>query len=158
MSTVRVKMRNADAVKNALDEFTTRTANKIVKEAVEASWTPFLKRAIETARWAVGGIMGKTIANSLELKPFKKQHRGSYGMHVALKPDVEEFVHITKDGKRYYIPSAIEYGHAFPYRGGKRNSPKDVPAFPFMRSSLDETLPDAPRIFEETLEKGLKEK
>ena len=27
----------------------------------------------------------------------------------------DQFVHITKDGKRYYIPTAVEYGHRPPY-------------------------------------------
>lgn len=36
------------------------------------------------------------------------------------------FVKFTKDGKRYYYPASIEYGH-----------PK-APAYPFMRPALDE--------------------
>lgn len=30
----------------------------------------------------------------------------------------DQFVHITKDGKRYYIPTAVEYGHKLPGGGG----------------------------------------
>jgi hypothetical protein len=56
---------------------------------------------------------------------------------------------------RYYIPVAIEYGHAFPGRGrasgGGKHPPKDVAAKPFLRPALDVTLPAAPKIFERHL-------
>ena len=94
--------------------------------------------------------MGALIARKLQLRTFRRQKKGQYGMLVRIRPGVDEFVVVSKSGRRGYIPAAIEYGHAFPYRGGK-GAAKDVAARPFMRPALDVTLPNAPKIFKRHL-------
>jgi hypothetical protein len=151
---ISMQIENARQVQDALNKFENRIAKKVVREAVRASWKPLLERAKDNARANVGGNMGRLIARSLQLRAFRRQRSGSYGMLVRLKPKIDEFVSVSKSGQRAFIPSAIEYGHSFPYRGGKS---KDVAAIPFMRPALDVTLPKAPKIFEDYLNKAIAE-
>jgi len=153
---IQIKIENARAVQNALNAFENKIAKKVVRQAVRAAWKPLLDRAKENARANVGGRMGALIARSLQLRAFRRQKKGQYGMLVRLRPGIDEFVVISKSGKRAYLPAAIEYGHAFPYRGGK-GAAKDVAAIPFMRPALDVTLPNAPAIFESHLVKAISE-
>lgn len=153
---VSLKIENARQIQDALNKFEKKVAKKIVRQAVRAAWKPLLDRAKTNARSVVGGKMGSLIASKMQLRAFRRQRRGQYGMMVRIRPGVDEFVHASKSGNRAYIPSAIEYGHAFPYRGGK-GATKDVAAMPFMRPALDVTLPKAPKIFESYLNKTINE-
>lgn len=80
--------------------------------------------------------MGDLISKKTRVKAMKRMRSGSYGSQVYLAPE-EEFIYYTKDEYRFYIPFAIEYGHAFPGRGRGRNAPKDVPANPFMAEAYE---------------------
>jgi len=131
-------------------------AKKIVRQAVRAAWKPLLDRAKENALSMVGGEMGRLLARHMTLRAFRRQKKGSYGVLVRIKPGIDEFVHISTTGRRAYIPAAIEYGHAFPYKGGK-GSAKNVAARPFMRKALDVSLPNAPGIFAGHLDKAIAE-
>ena len=144
---VKMQIKNAQAVQNALNAFEKKISKKIVRKGVRAAWKPLLDRAKKNERANVGGEMGALIARSLQLRAFRRQKKGQYGMLVRIKPGIDEFVVVSKSGKKAYIPAAIEYGHAFPGRGGE-GAPKDVAAKPFMRPALDVTLPAAPKIFE----------
>ena len=160
---IRMQINNAQAVQNALNAFEKKISQKVVRQGVRAAWTPLLKRARANAQSMISGSEGKKIAKALKLKVFKKKAKGRYGMHVSISVyggDVyyvggaHSLVNVStgKPGKevgRYYIPAAIEFGHAFPGRGG--TGAKDVPARPFMRKALDVTLPNAPKIFEKHL-------
>ena len=75
-----------------------------------------------------GSGMTKKIASALQLK-VGKTNKGSYAINVRIRP-TPEFVHTSKEGRRTYIPSAIEYGH------GKS---KEQAARPFMRPAGDAT-------------------
>lgn len=156
---IKMQVKNAQAVQNALNAFEKKIAKKIVRTGVRASWTPLLKRAKENARSKVGGDMGKLIARSLQLRAFKKQKRSQYGMLVRIKKGVDEFVVVSKSGQRNFIPAAIEYGHAFPYhgKGPGGGAPKDVAAISYLRSALDITLPKAPMIFRTHLVRAIRE-
>lgn len=156
---IEMKIENAAQVQKALDSFEKKVAKKIVRQAVRTAWKPLLVRAKEKARSVIGGAMGKLIANKLQLRAFKKQKRGSYGMLVRIRPGVDEFVEVSNTGQRNYIPAAIEYGHAFPGRGKGPGggAPKDVAARPYMRPALDETLPQAPKIFEKQLNDAIRQ-
>ena len=153
---IKMQIENAQAVQNALNAFEKKVSKKIVRQGVRAAWKPLLDRAKENARSSVGGEMGALIARSMQLRAFRRQKSGSYGILVRIKAGVDEFVVVSKSGQRAYIPSAIEYGHAFPGRGGK-GAPKDVAAKPFLRPALDVTLPNAPKIFEQHLVKAIAE-
>jgi len=166
---VRMQIENAQAVQNALDAFEKKISRKIVRQGVRAAWKPLLDKAKTNAKSNVGGSEGGKIAKALKLRAFKKQKKGNYGMHVSIDYYEGDVYYITgarslinpATGKRgaergrYYIPVAIEYGHAFPGRGresgGGKHPPKDVAAKPFMRPALDTTLPAAPKIFEQHL-------
>ena len=167
--TVRITIKNANAINNALAEFTSRMENKIINDSLEKAWTPLYSKMKQNARGLAGrGIMSNKIADSLVLTKFKKRVKGRYGYHVMFN-DYGQFVYYTKGsasnvgteklvkGKRYFIPNAIEYGHASPGRGGGKNAPKDVPAKPFMRPALDSTLPNAAKIFEDEIERAIRE-
>jgi hypothetical protein len=99
--------------------------------------------------------MGGLISKALVLRAFKRQRRGSYAMTVRTKSGPKEFVHITKDGRRYFVPAAIEYGHARAGRGGKKNAPKDVAAIPFMRTASDMNLKKGEKIFAREAKRGI---
>jgi hypothetical protein len=154
--TIQIKIENARAVQNALDAFEKKVAKKVVRQGVRAAWKPLLNRTKENARSMVGGGMGSLIAKNTQLRAFKKQKRGQYGVLVRIKPGIPEFVHISASGKRAYIPAAIEYGHARPGRGG-RGAAKDVAAIPFQRKALAVSLPNAPKIFAAHLERAIVE-
>lgn len=153
---VNLKIENARQVQDALNKFEKKVAKKTVRQGVRAAWKPLLDRSKENARSNVGGKMGRLITSKLQLRAWRRQKRGQYAMMVRVKSGIDEFVHVSKSGNRAYIPSAIEYGHAFPYHGGKGAS-KDVAAMPFMRPALDVTLPKAPKIFKTFLIRAIRE-
>ena len=160
---IQMQIQNAQAVQNALNKFSLKISQKVVKQGVRAAWNPLLKRAKANARALDRGRtkqkkskrMGHLIAVALILQPFKRQRPNQYGMKVWLNPKKagQFIVDSPRTGNRNFIPAAIEYGHAFPGRGAGPGggAPKDVAAKPFMRPALDVTLPNAPKIFEKHL-------
>ena len=176
---IQMKIENARAVQDALNAFEKKISKKIVRQGVRAAWKPLLDRAKANARANVGGSEGGKIAKALKLRAFKKQKPGQYGMHVSMSfyggdvyyitgahsqlkwsSDIETKKTSYKPGRevgRYYIPSAIEYGHAFPGRGGGKSAPKDVAAMPFLRPAADAAVPNAPTIFAGHLDKAIAE-
>lgn len=153
---ISMQVDNAKLVQDALDRFEKKVSKKIVRQGVREAWKPLRDRAKANARNNVGGKMGRLIASKIQLRAWRRQKRGQYAMMVRIKSGIDEFVHISKDGNRAYIPSAIEYGHAFPYRGG-RGAGKDVAARPYMRPALDASLPNAPNIFKKHLIRAIRE-
>ena len=81
----------------------------------------------------------------------------AYGVMTMIDPREESFIYYTKDKQRYYLPSAIEYGHAFPGRGGGKGSPKDVAAMPYLRPAFDSEVLNAERIIEDKLKQGIEQ-
>ena len=174
---IQMKIENARAVQNALNAFEKKISKKIVRQGVRAAWKPLLDRAKANASANVGGSEGGKIAKALKLRAFKKQKPGQYGMHVSMSFYEGDVYYITgarslinvstgarvKGGEsgRYYIPVAIEYGHAFPGRGresgGGKHPPKDVAAKPFLRPAADAAVPNAPTIFAGHLDKAIAE-
>lgn len=169
--TIQIKLQNARAIQNALNAFEKKIAKKVVRQGVRAAWKPLLDRSKENAQSMVGGNMGKLIAKNLKLRVFNKKKKGQYGMHVSISSFDGDVYYVKgahtkinvetgergKEVGRYYIPSSIEHGHAFPGRGGGKGAPKDVAARPFMRKALDVTLPNAPKIFEKYLVHAIRE-
>lgn len=109
-----------------------KIARNVTRETNEQVVLP---TAVENAI-SIGGQMGREIARSLTIRAMTRLKKGNYGTRIILKPNVL-FDHNTADGKRYYIPAAIEYGHAYPGRGGGGDSPKDVAPIPFMRPTYE---------------------
>lgn len=135
-----------------------KVTKKIVRKAVRAGLKPTHKAAKSNAKSIVGRNMGRLIFKNLVLRAFKKQKRGSYGVTVRIKTESEgapkEFISETKDGKRYFVPAAIEYGHGLPGEGGK--GLKTVPEISFMRKAADQKLGKGEKIFAEETKKGIR--
>ena len=117
-----------------------KVGTKAAKQGLRAGAKVIQAATKANARSMVGGSMGKLIAKAAVVRAGRK--RGSvYSFQVGMDPKLtDQLVHITADGTRHYIPNAIEYGHAFPGRGG-RGAPKDVAAIPFTRKAFEEKAP-----------------
>lgn len=102
-----------------------KVAKKVIRKAGRKAMKPILGSAKQNARTMVGGTMGTLLATGLILRAFRRQRRSSYGLNIRLKAAIKEFIHIAKDGTRYYIPAAIEYGH------------DSAAAIPFMRAAFE---------------------
>jgi hypothetical protein len=123
-------------------QVTKRLAGKAAKETMNQE--P-LQAAKQNARSMVGGKMGDLLSRFLTVRVWGK--RGKKGASVQIDETANDiFVEYSSgsssdintkktSGKRYYIPYAIEYGHAFPYKGGSGN--KDVKPIPFMRTAFE---------------------
>jgi HK97 gp10 family phage protein len=104
-----------------------KVAKGIVRKATRAGAKNTLKQVKANAMAMVGGAMGALIARRAKVFVFKHQRRGSWGVQIGMDPKEEKFIHYSKNGKRSYIPSAIEYGH------------DDARPIPFIRSAWDKT-------------------
>lgn len=88
-----------------------KVGKKIVRTALRrVAKEVLLPASKDNALNMVGGSMGALIAKSLAVRALKRR-RGSFGVRVMLKPDVEGFVDVSASGRRFYIPGIIEYGH-----------------------------------------------
>ena len=138
-----LRITGAKEIENLLKQLETKEAAKMCRKGTrDVQKSAILPDAKSNAMSIVRGALGAKIASSFVVRAMTKLKRGHYGAKTIIKP-VEEFVHITKEGQRYYIPYAVEYGHAFPGRGGKKNSPKDVKPMPFMRKAYEENKQQA---------------
>lgn len=150
---IQMTITGAKEIEAKLVSLEKKVAKSIVRKAVRAGAKPIHVTAKANALNAVGGTMGSKISRALAVRAFRRQRRGQYGVNVIFKDD-PMLIHITKDGTRQYIPAAIEYGHAFPGRGGK-NAPKDVPARPYMRPAFDSKKGEAERAVRRELLAGI---
>jgi hypothetical protein len=110
-----VNITGAVEVERALAAMGEKIAKKTVRQGVRTAGKITVERTKQNANALVGGKMGSLIAKNVQIRAFKRQRRGSYGMSVRLKASVEDFIHIAEHSKyptgRTYIPFAIEYGH-----------------------------------------------
>jgi HK97 gp10 family phage protein len=150
---IQMSIQGAQEIERRLNSLEKKVAKSIVRKAVRAGAKPIHAAAKTNAKETVGGDMGSRLSKDLAVRAFKRQRRGQYGVNVRFKDD-EKLVHITAQGKRQYIPAAIEYGHAFAGRGGK-NAPKDVPAVPFLRPAFDTKKDAAERAVKRELLEGI---
>lgn len=120
-----------------------KVGKKVVKTAVRASTKPMLNTGKSNARSMIGGTMGALIAKNFKALVFKFQRPGSWGMQVGMKPDVPELEEYSADGRKNYIPAALEYGH------------DNAAAVPFIRNAWDATVKKAKTIIGRELKKGI---
>ena len=135
----------------------------VLRKAIRDSQNLMKKAAKSNAKGMVGGDMGGKIADNIVLRKLKKK-KGQNGLMCMIDAvDNEDgwFIHVTKDNVRYWIPTAIEYGHVVaawgrsmrmamnvPYKTYKRWTKKQklskgyrfVPPIPFFRSASDNTI------------------
>lgn len=102
-----------------------KTAKKVIRSAVRKGSKVIVNAVKVNVVNMVGGSMGLLLRKNVIVRAFKKQKKGSFGVRTMLRPEVDEFVHITKNNVRQYIPAAIEYGH------------DKAAAIPFMRNASD---------------------
>ncbi len=132
-----MKLMGAKEIQRVIDKLTKQEVAKAAREATrEAQNVIMLPEYRGNAMSIVGGEMGAAISKALKVRVMTRMKKGNYGVKVLLE-EPDQFVHETKDGKRHFIPAAIEYGHAFPGRGGGKSPPKDVPAKPFARTAFE---------------------
>lgn len=102
----------------AIKKLSGEVREKIAKDAVAAAMPVLLNSIRQNAVAMVGGEMGNTIANNVRAANMRKMS-DAVGQKAELRPD-DKFIHITKAGNRYFIPTAIEYGHYIAKRGEGR--------------------------------------
>ena len=134
MDRIGFTIKGAKEISSLLKTIERKESAKIARKSTRESNKEIIAPALkQSAVNMVGGRLGGLIANAVAVRAMTKMRRGNYGSKVILK-DTDALVYHTKDGHRFYIPSAIEYGHAFPGRGRGKNPPKDVAANPFART------------------------
>lgn len=156
-------------------ELDAKVAKKIVRKSVRAGAKVAQRKAKENARTMVGGNMGRLIAKYLKLLVWRRQRPGAYGMGLTISEKGNDvFVVTSKDGRRNYIPHAIEFGHALPGGGrarakakrrrqwshgilGRTGSKATVPAIPFFRSAYETAKDEATRVIEQTMWRGIEQ-
>ncbi len=128
-----MKVKGLKELEKKLKRMEKKDAKKAVRKGVREAQKITQKVAKSNSQSMVGGEMGQKISGALKVKPINKQKKGYYALQVGIDPNKsDEFVHITEDGTRYYIPTAIEYGH-------RKQGGGTVPAIPFMKKASDET-------------------
>jgi len=142
-------LKELDRKLRALDR---RVKGKLTRSAVKHGAGVIKDQAKSNAISMVGGEMGSLIEKNLQVRAFKKQRRGSYGVAVKLKSGEIGFIWITQDGTREYIPAAIEFGHE---GGWNQANPTFVPAIPFARAAFDSKVRLAERTIARILGLGL---
>jgi len=135
MIAISIKLEGVENLDRKLRRIELNSAKKIVRKGVRTGAKVIQMAEKQNAESVVGGDMGSLLAKHTIIKAAKRQMRGSFGVSVMLRPNVEEFVHTTADGQKHYIPNAIEYGHAAP---GDAGGEKTVPAMSFVRKAQDE--------------------
>lgn len=146
-----VKLEGIKEIQNLLKHLEKKEAAAASRKATREAQKDVMMPEYKTNALAmVGGQMGQAVARAITVRAMTKMRRGSYGHKVIIKDD-DQFIHYTKgsasdiqkkkmiksSGRRYFIPASIEYGHAFPGRGGKKGAPKDVPANPFAQTAFE---------------------
>jgi hypothetical protein len=111
-----------------------KVAKTIVRRVTRTAAKNTLKEVKLNALRMVNGEMGELLFHNAKIFTFKHQRRGSFGVQIGMDPAEEKFIHYSKNGKRSYIPSAIEYGH------------DDARPIPFIRSAWDKTKKEDIRI------------
>ncbi len=131
MAAFDINVTGAKQIEAALAAMDTKIARKTVRQAVRASGKVTVEKTRQNAQTLVGGKMGAEIAKNVQIRAWRRQKRGVYGMSIRLKTGVEAFIHIADQSKypsgRTYIPFAIEYGH------------DNAAPIPFMRNAADST-------------------
>jgi HK97 gp10 family phage protein len=135
----------------------TKVANKVGRQAVRAGAKVIQATAKAEAQGQVGGSMGGLISRALVVRAAKKQRRGNQTVQVLHNPKYNaELTHTTSSGQQFYIPNAIEYGHAKPFGTSGVGASGEVRPIPYMRTTFQKTRAMARMVTEQTLIAGIK--
>lgn len=90
-----------------------KLADKIVRKSLRVGAKIIQKEMKQQALNRVGGFMGAAMWKAIKIRAIKrKRRRKGLGVMVIFSGKVNDiFIHITKAGKRHFIPAALEYGH-----------------------------------------------
>jgi hypothetical protein len=150
---IEMKLEGGRELEAKLLNIERKMGKKIVRQAVREGGKEILTAAKSNARGIVGGRMGAVIAKALQVRAMKKQRQGQYAVQVRHSEKYnDELVDTTKDGRRHYVPNAIEYGHAAP---GDARGAKTVPARPYLRPAFDSRKGRATKLVHKTLIDGV---
>ena len=184
-SMAQFQVTGAKELERKFRQMPAKLAKKGVRTAVRAGTKHIAAAVRGEARRQVGGSMGALIARQLKVRRPKKMRRGGYGLNAILMPD-DKFIFYTKgsrsslktakfvqgSGARYFIPFAIEFGHAAPYstkaatggymkthtgRGKRITGAKVVPPRPFFRDGWHSSKMAARHIVETELWRSVKD-
>ncbi len=137
----------AKELEKKLDALERKVGRSISRKAARAGAKVVQAEAKSNARTMVGGNFGRLLARKIVVRTPRRQRRGSYSLDVQTQP-IEKFPeaeHVTREGKRYYIPAVIEYGH-----GNAR-------AIPYMRRAWDTTREKALAAIVKALRTGIEQ-
>jgi len=138
----------------------TRNCNKVMNDIQSVLGTAVKKGADvirDDARGRIHNIRGdleRGVISTVTWDKNKSKAFAAAGMDKAMN---NKFVVTTKTGTRYYIPSAVEYGHRAPgaamniektKRGKRKKSKKQIRAKPFMRPAMKTNRAEVVRIIE----------
>ena len=141
MIAVNVLLQGSAELQSALAALPVKISRQVVRTGVRKGTQLVRDAQRRAAKSVVGGRMGNLLAKHI-VTHVPKRRLGEYTISVMFRKGVDEFVHVTKAGVRYYIPHAIEFGHALPGHGhgggGGAPAPKDVAAMPFMRPAAQQ--------------------
>lgn len=148
-----LEIKGAREIEEMLKTLEAKVARRVVGKALRKGAAVVRRQQIQKAITVIGGAMGTNIAGSIVVKSLKQRQRQVYRVTSMISPSNESLIYKNRNGKRYYIPTAIEYGHAFPGRGG--TGEKDVSPIPFMRPAMEESAANAANAVIEELRNGI---
>lgn len=128
MSQASIKLEGAEQLDALLGRLGRKEALKVAKKGTREGAKVIQAAAKANARSMIGGTMGKLISRFLTVRALTRgqRRRDEVGAGVIInKKGNDEFVDVSKSGKRNYIPNAIEFGH------------DNVAPRPYQRSAFD---------------------
>jgi HK97 gp10 family phage protein len=148
LGALSIKVEGLKKLENQLKAMENKIGKKIVRSALRKAAKPIQAAAKANATAMIGGDMGSKVSRAIVVRAARAR-RFKYGVGVQTNPKRTEEL---RSGE-FYIPAAIEYGHAYPGRGGTKS--KDVPAVPFMREAIMATKGQAMSVLRAALTKGI---
>ena len=140
-----INVTGAKEIEKELEVLGKKTSKKIGRKSCRGGAKSVKPSVQSNARTMVGGNMGNLIAKSYRIRKAKEiaKHSGVYAIAIEPKPEVPQFVSISKIGTRNYIPAAIEYGH------------DNVPPIPFARKTAAQSERSAMKVMKNVFVDGI---
>ena len=154
MANTSMTLDGFEGLDKKLNNLEKKVGKKIVRTATREAAKVTLKQVKSNAGTMVGGKMGALLAKFAKVIVFKHQRRGSYGVQIGMKPNVQQFDYWPvgassnlsnrkSTGKKSYIPAAIEHGH-----GNAR-------PIPYIRRAWESTKAKAVKVMGISLAEGI---
>jgi len=148
-----IQLRGAKELERKLVALGRKAGGNIARKGLRAGAKIIQAGVKANAAARLGGSLGGAIARATVVRAQKKKRKGMAGANVLYKSTDELiyytkglFVKTTKKGRvrgaalihrRYFLPVAIEFGHAGPGRGASKE--KVSRPIPIMRAAFDDT-------------------